>query len=621
MKKKIGVWGWWQGNNLGDNWIRHILESYFPDAEFVPTSETNFSEYNYIVCGGGGLFIYDVISPFDQIDINVPFGIIGMGAEFEHESNLAKRLADKADFFYVRDKYSIDCMHLAEENTSYDVTFLKPLDILPREKVDLDSVFFVWRDGHELLKNRKFNAYIQYEDTYQEWVKRIGYNFSTIRKNDFQSNEYDILSLMENSGFVISGRYHGIVAAIQRGIPFVAIDICPKIRALLQECGLEEYCVKISEIDKIDALIQKAKDNIESIREREIKYTENANKILKIQMENIKYCIAKALMPLKVIYYGSYWMGENDVVKVMADDLKKECEAIIIDLKAYSEMPDQRIKRIEPTPNGTVCILDSEKVIQDIQKYNPDAIILNSGGLCVEKKLRNVLNNQKIDLIGISLSDPDVYPYNGAKYAADFSLFYTNSKYSYFNQYKREDVNIKLLPFAASVSHHYYMPEVHKKYDLVIVGHARSERRKTVSKLTEICNVGLYGDGWKNGLGLVSGEKQVAAINSGKMYLSFSRTMAGFENVKVGLFEAMACNQFVITSYMEELEDYFKIGEELVCYKNEDELIELVQYYLAHEAEREKIRKAGYEHFLREHKYQDRWKRVLKDIYILKGLN
>ncbi len=223
----------------------------------------------------------------------------------------------------MRDKYSIDCMHLAEENTSYDVTFLKPLDILPREKVDLDSVFFVWRDGHELLKNRKFNAYIQYEDTYQEWVKRIGYNFSTIRKNDFQSNEYDILSLMENSGFVISGRYHGIVAAIQRGIPFVAIDICPKIRALLQECGLEEYCVKISEIDKIDALIQKAKDNIESIKEREIKYTENANKILKIQMENIKYCIAKALMPLKVIYYGSYWMGENDVVKVMADDLKK----------------------------------------------------------------------------------------------------------------------------------------------------------------------------------------------------------------------------------------------------------------------------------------------------------
>ena len=61
-------------------------------------------------------------------------------------------------------------------------------------------------------------------------------------------------------------------------------------------------------------------------------------------------------MPLKVIYYGSYWMGENDVVKVMADDLKKECEAIIIDLKAYSEMPDQRIKSIEPTPNGTVCI-------------------------------------------------------------------------------------------------------------------------------------------------------------------------------------------------------------------------------------------------------------------------
>ncbi len=58
-------------------------------------------------------------------------------------------------------------------------------------------------------------------------------------------------------------------------------------------------------------------------------------------------------------------------------------------------MPDQRIKSIEPTPNGTVCILDSEKVIQDIQKYNPDAIILNSGGLCVEKKVAQCIKQPK----------------------------------------------------------------------------------------------------------------------------------------------------------------------------------------------------------------------------------
>ena len=615
MKKTIGIWGWWQGHNLGDNWIKHILKDFFPEAVFLPTTVQDFSAYDYIICGGGGLFIYDVIAPFDKMDMKMPFGILGLGAEFEHETRRAAELEEKADFFYVRDQYSLECMHLPDTSRSFDLTFLEPLPFAAEKEIDWKKLFFVWRDGHELLRNEKFKEYIQYSDAEEAWRKCIDRHFEDIVENDFQTSEWDVLASMENCGFVISGRYHGIVAAIQRGLPFVAIDICPKIRALLEECGLEEFCVKISETDKIENLMKKAKEDIQLIREKERSYIANARTTLMRQMQEVKRCIVKAIYPVKVLHYGSYWMGENDVVHAMADDLALLGDASVIDLRAYSASPDKRIDSIEKTPNGSICRLNTERIMKDIEQCQPDAVVLNAGGLCMEKDLLGALRERKIVSVGISLSDPDVYPYNGKVYGSDFSLFYTNSKYSFINQYDSSSVNIRLLPFAASMKHHYYMPEIEKIYDLVIVGHARQDRIEAAERLKKVCRVGLYGYGWKDGNGSVNGLEHVKAINSGKMYLSFSHTQAGFDNVKVGLFEAMACNQLVITSYMEELKDYFEIGKEIVCYRSLEELEELVAYYLAHEYEREQIRNAGYMRFLKEHTYQNRWESIMRDIY------
>lgn len=618
MGKRLGIWGWWQGNNLGDNWIKNVLKSFFPSAEFLPTSVQDFNGYDYIICGGGGLFIYDVISPFKEHKLKVPYGILGMGAEFEHDTDTALKISKEADFFYVRDQYSVECMHLPKECKSYDITFLKPLPLC--DEVNLENLYLVWREGRDLIKNDKFKEYIRYDDVFENWNKVIEKNFSCVKKNDFQTSDWNLLDDISDSGFVISGRYHGIVAAIQRGIPFIAIDICPKIRALVKECGLEEYCIKISEIEKVDSLIKRAKSEIEHIRKKEMRYRKEAQITLLNHMAKIRKIIYKKLNPISIIHYGSYWMQENDVINVMATDLMELAKTLVIDLKEYSKTPDDRIENILKTPNGTVCHLNTEKVIADVEQWKPDAIILNSGGLCMDIELANYLKNKNVITVGIALSDPDVYPYNGAVYAHEFDIFYTNSLYSYKNQYDKGYVNIKMLPFAASMKYHYYMPEVEKKYDLVVVGHAREERLNVIERLKDICSVGLYGSGWINGLGVVNGYEHVKAINSGRMYLSFAQTCAGFENVKVGLFEAMACNQFVITSYMEELNNYFEIGKEIVCYSSLEELEEIIKYYMIHVEERERIRQAGYIRFISEHTYENRWINVLNDIIEMKNI-
>ena len=616
--KKIAIWGWWQGNNLGDNWIKKVMAKNFPYAEFIDTSIYDFSEYDFVICGGGGLFIYDAIRPWREYTQDTPFGMIGLGAEFPHSTGITKSLSEKATFFYVRDEYSIKCMNLSMDSRSYDITFSQPLDWVDLKEVSLSEVIFIWRDGYKLTSNEKFKEYIKYEDVYTNWSDILKNNFEAVYEDDFQTRDDDIELRMDKGGFVVSGRYHGIVAAIQKGLPFIAIDICPKIRALLQEVGLEDYCIKVSELDKVDGLIKKARNSLKEIREKESLFRTKAHELLRTQIKNAEMSIFKTIHPFKILHYGSYWMKENDVVNTMSDDLGKIADLIKIDLKIYEKEINGRVKTKLSTPNGCLCILDGDMIIKDIKNFSPDVIILNSGGLTMEDSAFRYAKSNGITTVGISLSDPDVFPYNGQLYAHKFDIFYTNSKHSLVKDYDQSKVNIKRLPFAASMEHHFFMDEIERRYDVVIVGHARRERKEIVKKLSEFCSVATYGYGWDNSLGVVNGAEHVKAINSGKLYLSFSKTMAGYNNVKVGLFEAVACKQVVITEYMDELNDYFEIGKEVICFSNEDELIDQIHYLLENEDVREEIRNNSYRKFLSSHTYIERWREVLKDMYYIK---
>ena len=400
--RKLYIWGWWQGNNLGDNWIKKILNFFFPEACFIDTSVKRFEKDSFVICGGGGLFIYDVIDPWNDKQNKIKYGILGLGAEFPHETMNAVNVYKNAKFFYVRDRYSAECMHLGDIERSFDLTFALPLTWTELSEEKRNKVFFVWRDGNELLQNEKFRTYIcpdENNDSYKKWYNTIKPFFSQIISDDFQTKDDNIEERMSDCGFVISGRYHGIVAAIQKGLPFIAIDICPKIRSLLKECGLEDYCIKISETDRIETLIRKALNNIDEIRKKEKEYTNLANATLLYQIASAKYEILKVLKPLRIIHYGSYWMKKNDVVNTMADDLADLCKLKKIDLRLYTKHPSRRISSNNDTPNGKQCILSKKSVLNDIRRYKADAIVLNSGGLYLDDETFEILKNTYLDLL------------------------------------------------------------------------------------------------------------------------------------------------------------------------------------------------------------------------------
>lgn len=619
MKKDLAIWGWWQGQNLGDQWIKNTMHAIFPEAEFVDTNFKKLYKYKFVICGGGGLFISSVPKIWKIASKMTHYGMLGLGAEFEHIDNCAKIVADRSDFFYIRDKYSLNCMHVNNMPQSYDITFYNPLPI--KKNINKDGkCFFIWRKPDKnMFENENFFAYQKAEYDYYDWENTIKKGFSEVMFNDFITYDINSFKEIQECDFVISGRYHGIISAIQMGIPCIAIDVCPKIRSLMKELGLESLCLKYNQVDELEEKISYIKTHYDEIRSIELEYRAKAIEVLEIQIENAKLQIKKVTNPIKIAHYGYYFFGSNDVVSVMASSLKNKNKNVrTVEIKPRILLND-KVKTLLPTPNGIISIIRPLRVVYEAVIKRSNVLILNSGGLTLDKIGFFIAKKFNMKIVGLELSDPDVFQYNGNVFSNKFDLYYTNAKYSVDNQYRNIGVNAGLLGFAADSEHHFPMKDIEKKYDVVIVGGARPDRIPIVNELRKYFNVGVYGKGWEDGLGFVSGMEQVRAINSGKIYLSFSMTMAGYNNVKVGLFEAIACQSFVITEYMDELNEYFKIGEEIVCYSSVDDLIEKINYYLKNNDERELIAEKAYQRFLNQHTYDKRWNIVFSDLYKIEG--
>lgn len=72
-------------------------------------------------------------------------------------------------------------------------------------------------------------------------------------------------------------------------------------------------------------------------------------------------------------------------------------------------------------------------------------------------------------------------------------------------------------------------------------------------------------------------------------------------------FEAPMCRSAYCTGYVEELEELYDLGKEVIVYRSEEELIDLMKFYLSRPDLVECIRAAGYRRALACHTYHKRY--------------
>jgi spore maturation protein CgeB len=100
---------------------------------------------------------------------------------------------------------------------------------------------------------------------------------------------------------------------------------------------------------------------------------------------------------------------------------------------------------------------------------------------------------------------------------------------------------------------------------------------------------------------------------AGNSHLSGKR----LTHLRLREFEAPMSGALYLTEDQPELAEYFEPGAEVLTYANREDLLEKARYYLAHQEQSERIRRAGLDRARRDHTWQHRF----ADLFRLLGLN
>jgi spore maturation protein CgeB len=78
------------------------------------------------------------------------------------------------------------------------------------------------------------------------------------------------------------------------------------------------------------------------------------------------------------------------------------------------------------------------------------------------------------------------------------------------------------------------------------------------------------------------------------------------------LYEATGVGTALLTDWKDDLGELFEVGREVAAYRDPDECIDLIEYYLARDDEREALAAAGQRRTLRDHTYRQRMEELVE---------
>jgi len=86
------------------------------------------------------------------------------------------------------------------------------------------------------------------------------------------------------------------------------------------------------------------------------------------------------------------------------------------------------------------------------------------------------------------------------------------------------------------------------------------------------------------------------------------------QHIHLREFEIPMSGGLYFTNFSDELAEFYVPDKEIVVFRNEYELLDKIKYYLSHENEAEKIRRAGYERAITSHTYHLRFKKLFDEL-------
>ncbi len=185
--------------------------------------------------------------------------------------------------------------------------------------------------------------------------------------------------------------------------------------------------------------------------------------------------------------------------------------------------------------------------------------------------------------------------------------------------------NSEYLPLAFEATILNKLKKINTPYDVTHIGGygaIHNERNKILEKVADKIKIDFWGYGidnldenspiLKNYHGEAWGLDMYNILYNSKITLTahIKKVAKNYAN-NMTLYESTGTGTMLITDYKDNLGELFEIGKEIETYKTKEELLEKVNYYLAHEDERKKIAEAGQKRTIKDHTYEIRMKELI----------
>jgi spore maturation protein CgeB len=174
------------------------------------------------------------------------------------------------------------------------------------------------------------------------------------------------------------------------------------------------------------------------------------------------------------------------------------------------------------------------------------------------------------------------------------------------------------LPEAANPALHRPFPDESYRYDVSFVGARYGIREETIRWLADQgVTVQVWGSGWP--AGALSGEEMVRTYSRSRINLGFA-TVAAHDDIfclKGRDFEVPMSGGLYLTQHHAELSRFFEVGQEVVTWRNRNELLRSIRRLLAAPGEAESIRKAARKRSLAEHSWTHRFETLFELLGLL----
>jgi len=155
--------------------------------------------------------------------------------------------------------------------------------------------------------------------------------------------------------------------------------------------------------------------------------------------------------------------------------------------------------------------------------------------------------------------------------------------------------------------------KIEEKYEVSFVGwKSKALRAQYIDEIKKRdIPIQLFGRGWEGGY--IPHEDMIGIFKTSKINLNFSGT-GNRTGLKGRLSTVCLAGGFLLTEYTPGIENYFKIDKEIVCFRNTEEMIEKIKYYLNHDEDRRAIAQAGWKRAINEYTPFHMYSRVFDKI-------